>query len=320
MKPLYYCGVAWLVYMANMVNAQSYPSKPIRLLVPYAPGNAGDISSRSYAIELGKQLGQQVVVDNRPGASGIIAFDTVARAAPDGHTLAYVATMLVTNPHIYARLPYHTRDIQPIIHTGASPNILLVAPSHAAVSLREMIELARARPGTLSFGSSGVGASSHLVMEMLKLTASINLTHVPYKGSQQALTDVMGGQIHMIFDAIGAAVPHVKAGKVRGLAVSSIKRSPSLPDVPTVDESAVKDFDFTNWGGIATGSGVPRDIVTRLNAELNRVLRLPAVAEPMLARGGVPVGGTPRQFADFLVAESDKVGKIIRAAGIKPNS
>jgi tripartite-type tricarboxylate transporter receptor subunit TctC len=229
MKPLYYCGVAWLVYMANMVNAQSYPSKPIRLLVPYAPGNAGDISSRSYAIELGKQLGQQVVVDNRPGASGIIAFDTVARAAPDGHTLAYVATMLVTNPHIYARLPYHTRDIQPIIHTGASPNILLVAPSHAAVSLREMIELARARPGTLSFGSSGVGASSHLVMEMLKLTASINLTHVPYKGSQQALTDVMGGQIHMIFDAIGAAVPHVKAGKVRGLAVSSIKRSPSLP-------------------------------------------------------------------------------------------
>lgn len=312
---------AALIFVSGIAYSQRYPSKPIRLLVPYAPGNAGDIAARSYAIELGKQLGQQVVIDNRPGASGIIAFETVARAAPDGHTLAYIATMFVTNPYVYVKLPYNgAKDFQPVILASSSPNVLLAAPSFAASSLRELIELARAKPGTLSYGSSGVGASSHLAMEMFKLMASVNLTHVPYKGSQQAMTDVMGGQIHLIFDAIGAASPHVKAGKVRGLAVSSIKRSASLPDVPTVDEAAVKGFDFTNWGGISTSSGVPRDIISRLNTEFNRVLQLPSVSNPMLARGAEPAGGTPRQFADFLIAESEKLGKIIRAAGIKPTS
>lgn len=312
---------AALIFPSAIANAQSYPSKPIRLVVPYAPGNAGDISARSYALELGKQLGQQVVIDNRPGASGIIAFETVARAAPDGHTLAFIATMFVTNPHVYAKLPYDTaRDFQPVIHAASSPNVLLAGPSFAATSLRELIDLARAKPGSLSFGSSGVGASSHLAMEMLKGMANINMTHIAYKGSQQAMTDVMGGQIHLIFDAIGAASPHVRAGKVRGLAVSSIKRSASLTDVPTVDEAAIKGFDFTNWGGIATSSGVPRDVIARLNTEFNRVLQLPAVLNPMLFRGAEPVGGSPRQFADFLTAESEKLAKIIRAAGIKPTS
>jgi tripartite-type tricarboxylate transporter receptor subunit TctC len=275
-------------------STEPYPTKPIRLIVPSAPGGAPDIGARSLASELSTQMGQQVVVDNRPGASGIIGLEMAARAAPDGYTFVYFANTVATNPSLYLKLPYDAmRDFQPIILATAGLNLLAVTPSLPVRSVKELIDHARANAGRLSYGSSGIGASTHLSMELLKSMTGTDIVFVAYKGSQQAITDVIGGQIHMVCEVISTILPHVRSGRVRALGVTSLKRIPLAPEVPTLDESGLPGFEITNWSGYAVPARVPRHIVLRLNAEIYKAQLSPSGSKAIADRGAVAIGGTP---------------------------
>jgi tripartite-type tricarboxylate transporter receptor subunit TctC len=299
--------------------AQSYPSKPIRIIVPGAAGGLPDIAVRGHAKELGEQLGQQVVVDNRPGASGIIGFEMMANATPDGYTLGYATFLIATNPAMFSRLPYNSaRDFQPIIIGGSNPNLLTVNQSLLIRSVKELTEHAKANPGKLSYGSSGIGSSMHLAMELFSMRTGTRLVHVSYKGIQQAITDVIGGQIEIACDNLGSILPHVKGGRVRALGVTSLKRSPVIPEIPTIDEAGLPDYEISPWAGYVAPVRVPREIVLRLNREFNKALASPAVLATVAARGSFPGGGTPEQFADLMRRETERWGKVIRTAGIKP--
>jgi tripartite-type tricarboxylate transporter receptor subunit TctC len=304
---------------AGAAVAQSYPTKPIRIIVPAASGGAPDISSRNLANELGLQLGQQVVVDNRPGANGIIGYEMLARAAPDGYTLGNIVFGFAANPSMFSKLPYDSaRDFQPLILFGSTPQVLAVTPSLPIRSVKELIEYARARPNVLSFGISGIGGSQHLSMELLKGMTHINMLHVSYKGPQQAITDVISGQIQLVCVTLSSILPHVRSGRVRALAVATLKRSPVVPDLPTIDEAGVAGYEITPWGGYALPARTPRDLVLRLNAELNKALLSPSVSKAMADGGSTPIGGTPEQFTEHLRKETEKWAKVIKGAGIKP--
>ena len=313
-------AVAGMMLLASGATySQAYPTKPIRLIVPSAAGGAPDIGARSLASELSKQMGQQVVVDNRPGASSIIGLEMIARAAPDGYTFGYISNAIATNPSMYSELPYDfTRDFQPIIHATSGLNLLAVTPSLPIRSVKELIELARAKPGTLSYGSAGNGTSPHLSMELFKSMTSTNIVQVSYKGAQQAITDVIGGQIHMVCEVISTILPHVRTGRVRALGVTSLKRLPLAPEVPTIDEAGIPGFEITNWSGYATPARVPRDIVLRLNAEINKAQLSPSGSKAIADRGATTEGGTPEQFAEHIRRETEKLGRLIKAAGIEP--
>jgi tripartite-type tricarboxylate transporter receptor subunit TctC len=299
--------------------AQPYPNRPLRMIVTSGPGGGPDIAARQVANELGLQLGQQVVVDNRPGASGIIGYETLARAMPDGYTLAYIATGFGSIPSAFSKLPFDSaRDFQPIVQLASGGTILAVFPPLPIHSVKDLIELARAKPGTLSFGSSGVGTSQHLAMELFKVMTATNMVHVSYKNIQQAHTDVIGGQIPIVCDSSTALLPHVKSGRLRALGVTTLKRSSALPEVPTVDEAGVPGFEITLWGGFSFPARTPRDLVLRLNAEINKVLLSPSVSKSITDRGSILVGGTPEQFAEHLKRETAKWAGVIKAAGIKP--
>ena len=305
--------------LPGMANSLAYPSKPIRLIVPSAAGGAPDIGARSLASELGKQMGQQVVVDNRPGASSIIGLEMIARAAPDGYTFGYISNAAATNPSMYLKLPYDfARDFQPIVHATSGLNLLAVTLSLPATSVNELIELARAKPGTLSYGSSGIGTSPHLAMELLKSMTGTNMVHVSYKGAQQAITDVIGGQIQLVCEVISTILPHVRAGRVRALGVTSLKRLPLAPELPTISESGLPGYEITNWSGYALPARTPRDIVLRLNNEINKAQLSPSGSKAIADRGATTVGGTPEQFTEHVRRETEKFGKLIKAAGIKP--
>ncbi len=304
------CGIA---------SAQAYPSRPVRLLVPSAPGGSPDINARELANELSKQMGQQVVVENRPGASGIIGYELLVRATPDGYTLGYISNFIATNPSLYAKLPYDfARDFVPVIHYFSGLNVLTVSPSLPVRSVKELIEHARANPGKLSFGSSGIGATPHLSMELFKSMTSTTIVHVPYKGTQQAVSDLIGGQIDILCDNMASLLPLVRSGRLRALGVTSLKRSAALPELPTLDEAGIPGFELTGWSGFAVPAGAPRDIVLRLNAEINKALTSPTVIKGIASRGGTPLGGTPEQFAEHVRKETEKLGKLIRTVGIKP--
>jgi tripartite-type tricarboxylate transporter receptor subunit TctC len=299
--------------------AQNYPSKPLRIIVGSASGGGPDIAARMHASQLSLQFGQQVVVDNRPGAAGVIGYEMVARAAPDGYTVSYLSFPFATNPYMYSKLPYDSsKDFQPVILMGAGPNILVVSSALPIKSVPDLIEHARANPGKLSFGSSGVGTSTHLSIELLKSMTSTNLVHVPFKGIQQAITDLIGGRIHVVSDNFGSVIPHVMAGRVRALGVTSLKRLPVVPDMPTVAEAGFPGFEITPWFGYAFPARTPRDCVLRLNAELNRLLMLPATVTWFTDSGVNPIGGTPEHFAAHIRKEIDKWGKVIKGAGIQP--
>ena len=304
---------------AGAAVAQSYLTKPIRIIVAAASGGPADISVRNLANELSLQLGQQVVVDNRPGASGIIAYEMLARAAPDGYTLGYLAFTIATNPSMFSKLPYDsTTDFQPIILSVSTPSLLAVTPALPIRSLKELIEAARTKPGTLSFGSAGIGTGTHLSVELLKVVTATNMVHVSYKGMPQAITDVIGGQIHVVCETMSSILPHVRSGRVRALGVTSLKRSPIVPEVPTFDEAGLPGYELTTWGGYALPARAPRALVLRLNAEINKALVSPSVSKSIAERGGTAIGGTPEQFAEHLRKEIEKWAKVIKAAGIKP--
>ena len=314
--------LVFLVLLATALPAaaQSYPVRPVKLVVAFAPGTTSDIIGRLIAEKLSQQLGQPFVVENRTGAGGTIGAETVAKAEPDGHTLLLSTAALPVSAHVYPNLRYDTgKDFASVTVISHSPLLLAANIDFPPKTVQELIPYAKANAGKLSFGSAGVGTSHHLTGEKFKLDTGIDMVHVPYKGSGPAHIDLMGGQIQLMFDNIVALIGHVRSGKVRALAVSSAKRHPLLPDVPTIQEAGVKDFETVAWFGILAPAGTPKNIVTRLNEETLKALKLPDVQKRLLDSGSDIIGNSPEQADQFLKAELQKWGTVVRAANVKPN-
>ena len=300
---------------------QIYPAKTVRIVVPFAPGGSTDIFARYIADKLGPVLGQPVVVENRSGAAGNIGAEAVARSAPDGYTQLMATTGVMSiNNALYANMTYDAaKDFEPVIFVASITNVLVVAPDLPATSVRELVALAKAKPGALSFGSSGAGSSTHLSSELFKSMAGIDILHIPYKGSSQALTDLIAGRISMIIDNMPGAIGFIKEGRVRALGVTGSKRSPALPDVPTIAEAGVPGYESLSWSGLAVPAGTPKDIVVRLNREIAAILTQPDIRDKLAQAGAEPVGGPPQQFADHIRSEREKWSKLIRERGITVN-
>jgi tripartite-type tricarboxylate transporter receptor subunit TctC len=305
--------------IALAAEAQPYPSKPIRLVVPFAPGGSSSIVARVVGAEMSKELGQQIVIDNRPGGGGNVAMLEVARAEPDGYTLiiGHIGTLAV-NPYMFARLPFDTdKDFVPVSLLAKIPNIFVVNASVPAKDLREFIALARAKPGQLNYGSAGNGSAGHLAFEYLKLVASIDVTHIPYKGTGPQLTDLLGGRTEASSAGTPPLLPHIKAGKLRAIAVGTPQRLPVLPDVATVAEQGFPGFETTQWYGLMAPARTPEAIVKRLGDEAAKAARTPAVADRFAADDAIAVGSTPAEFAEFIRREQARWSEVVRKAGIK---
>ena len=313
-------GVVLISAGASAVHAaDAYPSKPIKMIVAFNAGGATDIIARIVSQKLSDSLGQSVVVDNRPGATGIVGTEMVAKSPPDGYTMLMVtAGTHAINASLFKNLPYDpVKDFVHINWTAVAPNVLIVNNSVPATNVQELIRLAKEKPGQLTFGSAGSGSTLHLSGEEFKYMAGINITHVPYKGGAPAMTDLLGGRLTMMFDSISQAVPHIKAGKVRALGVTSAKRVPALPDVPTIAEAGVAGYNSNAWFGVVAAANTPKDIVAKLNAEINKALTDPEVKEKLISLGTEPVGGTPDQFTAHVKAEVVKWAKIVEVSGAK---
>ena len=304
--------------LASAASAQ-YPEKPIRFIVPYAPGSSPDAISRLLASELSRQLGRQLVIDNKPGASAMIGTELAARAAPDGYTIVYanVGTLAI-NPSLFSKLAYRPeKDLAPVGLMGFVQNALVVRNDLPVKSVKELIEYARKNPGRLTMASSGNGTTGHLGGELFKSMTGTFMVHVPYRGSPPAFTDLIGGQVDLMFDNMISALPQIKAGKVRALGVSGLKRSPLLPDVPTIDEQGVKGYETIAWGGIAVPAGTPRDIVLRLNAEINKALDSAVVKAGYVTMAFEPTPGPPEALSSLARTETPKWAAVIKRAGAK---
>jgi tripartite-type tricarboxylate transporter receptor subunit TctC len=297
----------------------AFPTKPIRFILGYPPGGASDAVARVLAAPLSARLGQQVVIDNRPGAGGNIAGEITARAAPDGHTwMLGNNAILATNQALYTKMPFDSvRDFATIVLIGSQPSVLVVHPSLPVKSVRDLIALAKARPGELNYASSGPGTAGHLTGEMFKSQAQVNFVHIPYKGGGPAVMDTLSGQVQFNFATAASVIPHVKSGRLRALAVTSAARSPSLPELPTVDEAALPGFEATTWHGIVAPIKTPDTVVVRINTELNAALAMPETRERLAAQGVEPRGGTSAEFAKYLRSEIPKWTKVVRDSGAK---
>jgi tripartite-type tricarboxylate transporter receptor subunit TctC len=311
------CGV--LFWVAGAGAQEAWPTKPIRLVVPFTPGGVTDTSGRLIAEHLSKRLGQQVVIDNKPGASGNIGTNLVAQATADGYTLVLgFDGTLVINPHVFAKVPFDTlKDFAPVGKIGDAVLILVSNPSVPAKSLQEVIALSKSQVGGLSYGTSGTGGTPHIAGELLAQRTGAQLTHVPYKGGGQAMTDVLGGSIPLVYTAVAGAHGHVKSGKLRAIAVSSVQRTPALPEVPTFIESGVADFVVNSWVGLLAPAKTPAAVVQRLNTELNAVLNDPVVKDKLLTLGIDASPGSPDQFADQLKRDVSRYGQVVKAANIR---
>jgi tripartite-type tricarboxylate transporter receptor subunit TctC len=307
--------------LAGHAAGQAYPVKPIRFIVPFPPGGTADIQARMLADRLVPRLGQQMVIESRGGANGSIGMEATVRAPADGYTIviATVGTWAV-NPFLY-KLPYDVQtDLAPLAHIATTPGVLVVHPSVPASSVKELLALARRRPGDLNYGSAGIGGFGHMSAELFSLTAGVKLTHVPYKGSAPALIDLLGGHIQVLFNSALPTMPHVRTGRVRALATSGAKRLEILAELPTIAEAGVAGFENSTWSALGAPARTPRAAIDRLNKEINAVLQLPEVREAARAEGSTITGGTPEQFQEYLKAELAKFGKLVKAAGIKPDA
>ena len=306
------------IVFVPLARAQSWPSKPVRVVVPYSTGGATDLIARLVGQKLTERLGQQFVVDNRPGAGGVIGADAVAKAPADGHTvlLAVPAEMAIL-PHLQ-KMPYQVdRDFAMVSLAALTPLVLVTHPALPVRSVRDVIALARSRPGQLTYASAGTGGVQHLAGELLKITAKIDLLHVPYKGAGPVMPDLIGGHVAMFFSGMPPAMPHVRAGKLRALAVTTAKRSPTISDVPTMQESGIPGFDISNWFAYFVPAGTSADVVAKLNGEVNRALQLPDVREKLAAVGAEVIGTSPQELQRFVKAESEKFAQLIKASGAK---
>jgi tripartite-type tricarboxylate transporter receptor subunit TctC len=299
--------------------AQSFPNKPVRLIIAFTPGSSTDIIGRAVAAKLQELWGQPVVAENRTGAGGSIGSAAVLREAPDGYTLLANSSAHVANPSIYASLPYDTlKDFTNIAPLAGGPNVLFVGPGTGWKTFADFVTAAKAKPGQLNFSSAGIGSGTHFNLEKLKLMAGIDVAHVPYKGTPEAIADTIAGRVCCYFAPINAALPHVKGGKAVALAVTSAQRSSLLPDVPTIAESGVRGFDYTLWVGLWGHAALPADIVNKINADVNRALASPDLAQRLTNLGTIPMKMTSAQFTDFVRREVEDTAKVLKAAGIKP--
>lgn len=312
-------AIAAALAAAGTASAQQYPTKSIRFLVGFAPGGSTDIVARLIAQKLSESFGQQVLVDNRTGAGGMISAELLAKSPPDGYTIQACTTgMFAIQPFLYKTLPFNPeKDLQHVTQSGLLPYIVVVHPSLPAKSVRELIAIGKRRPGEISYASSGIGTASHLSAELFSFMGGVKLLHVPYKGTGQALGDLIAGQVVLIFDQPVSTMPLVKSGKLNVLAITSAKRFSTLPEIPTVAESGIAGFESVSFAGVCVPGGTPKPVVDRLQTEISKVLKLPDVRDRLLRDGIEPVGNTPEEFAAFTRRERDKWGKVIRDAGVK---
>ncbi|MCW5605116.1 MAG: tripartite tricarboxylate transporter substrate binding protein, partial [Burkholderiales bacterium] len=299
--------------------AQTYPSKTVRIIVPYVAGGNTDITARAVGAKLSEVFGQQVIVDNRPGGATHIGSELAAKAAPDGYTIFMGGASNAINMSLYAKPPYDTlRDFAPISLCVKGANVLSVHPSLPARSLKELIALAKAQPGKLNFASSGLGSSNQMAGELLKVMANVNMVHIPYKGNAPALTDVIAGNVDMIFSGVPALVPHIRSGRLRAIGIGSLKRFQALPEVPTFDESGLKGYEATTWFGLMAPIKTPKDIIARLNVEVDKALKSADIQTRFANDGLEPIGGSATDFDKFIRDEIAKYARLIKAAGITP--
>ena len=304
---------------SGVLAQKDYPTRPIRFLVGVVPGGATDILARAIGQKLGENWRQQVVIDNRPGANQIIAAELTSKAAPDGYTLQMIPAGFAINPAMHRKLPYDPiRDFTAITAVADVPNLFVVHPSVPARSVSEFVAYARARPGQLSYGSSGVGSPSHLCGELLAIVARVDLTHVPYKGQGQAVIDLLGGHLKLAFPSIPSSIQHIRSGKLIALGIASGKRSSSLPDVPTIHEAGLKGYEVAGWYGVIAPPRMPKPLLAKLNGEINRILAAPQMRQALSQQGADLLGSTPEEFAATIATDIAKWKKVVAAAGIKP--
>jgi len=310
---------ALLAAGTSLAFAQAFPSKPIKLICPFPPAGAVDIASRAIANELSKVLGQTVTVDNRPGAGGNIGGAEAARSAPDGYTIFMTTSGInAINPALYSKMPFDpNKDLIPVVPLVSLANVLVLHPSVKANSVAEVIAMAKAQPGKINYASSGSGTSIHMSAEMFQYLTKVTMTHIPYKGSGPAITDLLGGQVMMMFDNIPSSLPHIKSGKLRALATTGAKRDPALPDLPTIAEAGVPNYEAGVWFGLAAPAGTPRDVVAKLNDAGNKGTKAPDFVKRMTELGYIIMGGSPEQMVDMLKAEVTRWTPIVKASGAK---
>ncbi len=298
--------------------AQDYPTRPVRFILPFPPGGGTDILGRLIADRLSAALGQPVVTENRGGAGGNVGAEAAARSAPDGYTILLAAPSLAISPSLYSKLNYDpVKDLAPISLAATVPNVMITHPSVPAQTLQGFIALARQKPGAMNFGSGGSGTSNHLAGELFNIVTGTKLVHVPYKGVNLAMNDVLSGRIHLVVIGVPAAAPHIKSGRLRALAIIAPQRSPALPDVPTVAEAGLANFEVTTWYGVFAPAGTPRPVISRLNSELVRIMHAPEMHERLAAMATEPRTSTPEEFAAYLQQEIAKWGDVVRKAGLK---
>jgi len=308
-----------LVMTAGAASAQTYPTKAVRLVVPFLAGGSTDIVGRTVAQKLSEMWGQQAFVDNRPGGGTTIGTEMVAKAAPDGYTLLVTPAPFTINPSLLTKLPYDAlTDFAPITLINTTPLVMVVNPGVPAKNVKELIALAKAKPSKLNFGSSGTGGSNHLAGELFDAMAGVKMVHIPYKGNAGALTDIVGGHLDVVYNGITSAVALIRGGKLRALAVTSLQRSAALPDVPTLNESGLKGFEAVAWNGLSAPAKTPRDVIMKINADVIKIVNSPELKERLKADGSDPVGNSPEQYAAFLRNEIAKWAKVIKFAGVKP--
>ena len=320
MRTITRLAAGWALALLSTVSlAQGYPAKSIRFLVGFAPGGSTDILARLIAQKMSENVGQQVVVDNRTGAGGIIAAEALAKSPPDGYTmLACTTGNFAIIPYLYKSVPYNAdKDLIPVTQTGSLPYIVDVHPSLPVGNVREFISFVKARPGQINYASSGVGTASHLSAAYFASAAGLDLVHVPYKGTGNAMGDLLAGQVVMMFDQPVSSLPFVKAGKLKVLGISSGKRFPTLPDIPTIAESGLPGFEAVSWSGVCVPGGTPKEIINRLQTEIAKVLKLPDISERLMRDGIEPIGGTPGEFQAFIEREKIKWSKVVKDSGAR---
>ena len=312
------CAVALAMLAVSTASAQTYPSRPIKIVVPYPPGGFNDTLGRTLAAKFTEAWGQPAVVENKPGGNTLIGGEFAAKSPADGYTLLVVAFPFSVVPSLFKTMPYDTaKDFAPVILAASSANLLVVNTALPVKSVGELLALAKSKPGSLSYASTGNGSSNHISMELFKSLAGVDIVHIPYKGSAPAVTDLLGGQVQLMFDNTPNVLPHVKSGRLRALGSSGAKRDALTPDVPTVSEAGVPGYELTVWFGLVAPAGTPKEIVQKLNAEVMKILAMPDVRERFLAQGVEPQGSTPEQFAEHIKTQMSKWAKVVKDAGVK---